>query len=278
MSITTEVGLVNLALAALGQASISALADSNQRARVMNNLYEPNRDWLLNHYNWPFAVNREVLTIPDSAYVSVTGITKADPGVVTATSHPFSDGDYVILENIGGMLEVNGKRFKVANKNTNDFELYQEDTTNYTTFSASGSDSARLVPAFGPANRFSLPSDYMAMIRTGDHDDRWKIEGSYIVSDDSSVNIVYRKKVTTVTLFSQDFIDVLAARLAWRGSYSIDGSRAKELKLEYEQAVGLALLNGAMQASQDSIGGSEWLDGRLNQTSEHQPSGWADSM
>lgn len=60
----------------------------------------------------------------------VTGITKANPAVVTVSgsSQPFTDGEQVYLENVGGMTEVNGQMFIVENASTSSpwtFELQQ---------------------------------------------------------------------------------------------------------------------------------------------------------
>lgn len=55
--------------------------------------------------------------------ISISGITKADPSVVTSTSHGLSNGDKIILVDVLGMTEVNNKSYYVANKTTNTFEL-----------------------------------------------------------------------------------------------------------------------------------------------------------
>lgn len=65
---------------------------------------------------------------------TVTGITKADPGVVSSTSHGFVTGDVVKLSSISGMIEVNDKLFVVDNEASGTFELAGTDTTDYTTF------------------------------------------------------------------------------------------------------------------------------------------------
>ena len=61
--------------------------------------------------------------------MTITGATSANPVVVTATAHGFSDGDVVqITELTGlgvdpGMTELNGNRYTVNNKAANTFEL-----------------------------------------------------------------------------------------------------------------------------------------------------------
>ena len=76
--------------------------------------------------------------------VAITGITQADPGVVTSVAHGLSDGDYVDLSDIVGMTELNTYRYKVANKTADTFELTEEDTgddidtTGYTAYVSGG--------------------------------------------------------------------------------------------------------------------------------------------
>lgn len=55
--------------------------------------------------------------------VTITDITEADPGVVTATSHGYSNGDRVQLAGIVGMTQLNGQEVIVANKTTHTFEI-----------------------------------------------------------------------------------------------------------------------------------------------------------
>jgi len=53
---------------------------------------------------------------------TITAITKAAPGVISSTAHGFSNGDIVLLE-IQGMLELNGRLFKVVNQATDSFQV-----------------------------------------------------------------------------------------------------------------------------------------------------------
>ena len=74
---------------------------------------------------------------------TISGATQANPGVITATSHGYSNGDHIIISSVVGMTELNGKTFKVANKTTNTFELQDVDgnnvnTTGYTAYGSAG--------------------------------------------------------------------------------------------------------------------------------------------
>lgn len=75
--------------------------------------------------------------------VVISGATQADPCVITATSHGYSDGDWVVISEVVGMTELNGKTYKVANKSTHTFELTDVDgndidSTGYTAYSSAG--------------------------------------------------------------------------------------------------------------------------------------------
>ena len=57
-----------------------------------------------------------------AAAKTITGITKAAPGVVSSTAHGYSNGDYVYLE-VLGMWQLNGRVFRVCNVATDSFRL-----------------------------------------------------------------------------------------------------------------------------------------------------------
>ena len=72
---------------------------------------------------------------------TISGITKAAPGVVSSTAHGFTNNDIVLLE-VQGMVELNGRLFKVVNVAADSFQLAGVDgttgidTTLYNTFSS----------------------------------------------------------------------------------------------------------------------------------------------
>lgn len=68
-----------------------------------------------------------------AAAKTITSITKANPGVVTATAHGFENGDIIYLD-IQGMHQVNEKAVRVAGKTTDTFQLEGVDTTLFDTF------------------------------------------------------------------------------------------------------------------------------------------------
>ena len=74
-------------------------------------------------------------------FVSVSGITKANPGVVTATAHGYSNGDTVYFSRLTEMTELNGTTQTVANKADNTFEII--DTSGYGAAETTGGDCAQ---------------------------------------------------------------------------------------------------------------------------------------
>jgi hypothetical protein len=74
---------------------------------------------------------------------NITGITNADPAVVTSVAHGYSDNDDVFIESVGGMTELNGRTFRVDVLTTDTFSLLDLDGTNidstgYGTYTSGG--------------------------------------------------------------------------------------------------------------------------------------------
>jgi len=84
--------------------------------------------------------NRDIVVHQSSV---ITGITAADPGVVTSVAHGLANGDTVLIEDVVGMTTVNDTRYVVANKTDDTFELTTEagvdvDTSAYTAYASGG--------------------------------------------------------------------------------------------------------------------------------------------
>ena len=88
-------------------------------------------------------------TLLSSSGLTITGITKANPGVLTYTGTDPANGDWQYLAAIGGMTQLNGRYVIVANVNTgaNTFELTDLfgnniDTSGFTTYTSGGTATA----------------------------------------------------------------------------------------------------------------------------------------
>jgi hypothetical protein len=75
--------------------------------------------------------------------VTISGVTQANPAVVTATAHGYSNGQQVYISGVWGMQQVNGRLYTVAGQTTNTFQLQDQfgnnvDSTTYTAWTANG--------------------------------------------------------------------------------------------------------------------------------------------
>jgi hypothetical protein len=68
---------------------------------------------------------------------TITGITNASNGVVTATSHGFSNGDKILIEGVKNMRGINGKVFTISDVSTHTFKI-DYDTTKAKVYGGGG--------------------------------------------------------------------------------------------------------------------------------------------
>lgn len=116
--------------------------------------------------------------VKDGAYVleaakTITGITQANPAVVTSNAHGFSNGDEVYIADVVGMTELNGRRFTVAGVTANTFQLLGEDSTGHTAYSSAGTASryytltTPYIEADLPTLKFVQSADTMTITHPG---------------------------------------------------------------------------------------------------------------
>lgn len=87
--------------------------------------------------------------------LSITGITQANPAVVTVTAHGFTNNQTVYISGVNGMLEVNNGFYNVTNITTNTFTLAHQVTGALVDSSAfgaytSGGTAARIYEIASP--------------------------------------------------------------------------------------------------------------------------------
>lgn len=77
---------------------------------------------------------------------AISGINKANPGTMTVAAHGWSNGDWIYVQSVGGMTQVNGNYYMVASATANDFQLTDlngnnVNTTGFSTYTAGGTAS-----------------------------------------------------------------------------------------------------------------------------------------
>jgi hypothetical protein len=163
--------------------------------------------------------------------VAISDATAANPVVVTATGHGYSDGDDVYITGVVGMTELNGRWFRVANKTANTIELTDQvtganiDGTGFTAYT-SGGTVARVYTVTMPYTwadiatlKFTQNADVMTLThpsydvrelsRLTDHDD-WSIAtvtftpeiatptGGSVTPQGAAGSTTYNYKVTAI--------------------------------------------------------------------------------
>lgn len=78
------------------------------------------------------------------AVKSISGITRANEAVISATNHGFSNGDAVMITGVRGMTQINGYAYEVTGAQTNSFRVRRQgqsrllDSRNFSTYQGNG--------------------------------------------------------------------------------------------------------------------------------------------
>ena len=125
-----------------GSTFLAEVADSDNKTRLIPFEFSTTQTYMLEFSNLKMRVYKDSGAVLEGDK-TISGITQANPAVVTATSHGYSNGDEVVITGVVGMTEVNGKRFLVADKTTNTFELQDKDgvdinSSSFTTYTSGG--------------------------------------------------------------------------------------------------------------------------------------------
>ncbi len=118
---------------------------------VCDDLYPPS--WLMDNID----------DVKTKASAAITGVSKANPGVVTAATHGFTDGDIVQHGVVTGMPELNYRMAVVTNKAAGTYELYdlagnKIDTSGYAAVGTAGTAYHRgvtLTKSFAKVHSFA---------------------------------------------------------------------------------------------------------------------------
>ena len=115
-------------------ADVMTIVHPSHDPRNLNRLADD--DWTLTVINYASTVTAP--TFAGSTVKTITGITQANPAVVTATAHGFSTGNTIRIAGVVGMVEVNSRTFRISVLTNNTFELDGEDSTGHTAYSSAG--------------------------------------------------------------------------------------------------------------------------------------------
>jgi len=119
--------------------------------------YAPYKLTRASHTSWTLAtytITSNPFGTTKAATKTITGITKANPAVVTSAAHGYANGDVIYIDAVVGMTEINRKTFTAQNVAANTFELKDYDSSLNTAYSSGG--TAAKFTAFSYPSRVTL--------------------------------------------------------------------------------------------------------------------------
>jgi hypothetical protein len=209
-----------------GTEYLGEIKNSAQAARLIPFQFKTTDTYILEFGNQTMRVFRSGLQVLDATDKVITGITQADPGVITSNSHGFSDGDEIFVDVIVGMTELNGRNYRVDNATTNTFTLTDLfgndiDTTGFTAYGSAGTATeiyniaTPYAVADLPALRFVQSADTMFIVHpsyairklTRTADNNWTFSTASITGSPSpALNDTTNNYPSVVTFFEQRLV------------------------------------------------------------------------
>jgi len=184
-----------------GTRFVGEVRDSSEVARLIPFQFSTSQTYMLEFNDGKIRFSRNQGRIVETS-VTITGVTQANPGVVTAASHGYSNGDDVVISAVGGMTRLNGNVYRVANTAANTFELTNPQTganINTSAYAAytSGGTVARIYEIAQPYAAADLKD--LQFAQTADV--------MYLVHEDYSPRKLSRTGHTAWTLATVTFVD-----------------------------------------------------------------------
>ena len=127
-------------------------------------------------------------------------------------------------------------------------------------------------PAFEFASSFALPADCLRVLRSENsnfsNNERFRIEGRKLITDESTMKILYVASITDTTQYDASLIETLSARLAAELAYPITQSSTLMDRMFglYQQKLKDARFADATEGTVDDenrIQADDFIDARL---------------
>jgi len=119
-----------------GTAFVGECYDSAAKSRIYPFQFSQVQTYVLEFANLKMRVIKDGGYVLDTS-TAITGITQANPGVVTAVAHGLTTGDHVWITGVVGMTQVNRRRFTVTVLTADTFSIGIS-TASYTAWSSGG--------------------------------------------------------------------------------------------------------------------------------------------
>jgi hypothetical protein len=214
----TKTEICNLALSLVSANTATDIdADSTPQAEAVRRWFVPARDEALASHPWNFATKRARLTL---TWTALSGVALANNGSglirVTHNTHSMQTGDRIHMRNVQGVPAANGTWY-ITRITQHIFDL--QDSV-FSGSHTSGTGEWLLAPLTGWDYQHTIPSDSLRVVRVngeeGNEEDSqpYAIEQGLLLTDADVVELRYVYQHTTVTTWTQDFINAFAYLLA----------------------------------------------------------------
>ena len=158
-----------------GTQYINEVKSSSVKGRLIPFVFKTTDTYILEFGNTNMRVFRNGAIVLTGVSKTITAVTQASPGVITSSSHGFTNGDEIVIASVVGMTELNNKSFLVANVTTNTFTLTDLfgvaiNTTSFSAYTSGGIMQAVLevtspyAEADLPDIRFAQSADKMYLV------------------------------------------------------------------------------------------------------------------
>jgi hypothetical protein len=113
-----------------GSEFVAEVKTSTLTVRLIPFVFNSSQTYVLEFGNLYMRVHQNGAQLTDLSK-TITGVTNANPAVITAASHGFTAGQEITISGVAGMTQLNGRNFKVGTVvNPNSFQISQMDGTN----------------------------------------------------------------------------------------------------------------------------------------------------
>jgi len=214
----TDLEIINSALTKLGAGLITSAqktGGTTKEARLAVERLPHIRKSLIRSHPWNFAIKRV-----DSVDITTTGAHGSGTVAVSALTSALPSG-LVITFSSGNALTLNASAAidALVLSGTISGAIASGETAS--TWTSVGTALANTAPDFGYSYSVPLPTDLLRLLNVYDIDKEYRVEGSNLISDSSSPNILYVYDVTDYAAMDASFIEALSWCLAFEMSYAI---------------------------------------------------------
>ena len=222
-----------------GTQFIAEVKDSTKKVKLIEFVFSQTQSFILEFGDNYVRFFKNGKAIVGTA-LNITGITNANPAVVTSAAHGLSNGDEIIISGVVGMPEINGRRFLVASVATDTFEIKDKagDDINSTAWGvySSGGTINKIYEIASPYDeddlaelRTTQSADVITLVHPGyrlrdlvrNADDDW----SYILTDLNEIFLPQSLAYDTVPAGSNTYKHIVTVFNRRTGEESLPGRR-----------------------------------------------------